>query len=135
MLHPLTAQGLSLADPAGSSVLIAAVNWLTGAMTGTIATIVATLGIATIGALMLTGRAPVKRGMTTIIGCFILLGASAIVTGLRGSSSGETRYAATPIPYPDRMPPPVVVPSPSISGYDPYAGASLPGVCGGGEPC
>lgn len=75
------------ADPAGSSVLVSAVNWLQGTLLGTIATVVAVIAVATVGFLMLTGRINWRYGATVILGCFILFGASSIVAGIRSTAA------------------------------------------------
>jgi type IV secretion system protein VirB2 len=77
----------SLADPAGSSVLIAAVDWLQGTLLGTIATTAAIIAVASVGFLMLTGRINWRYGATVIIGCFILFGAASIVAGIQSTAS------------------------------------------------
>ena len=75
------------ADPAGSGVLVSAVNWLQGTLLGTIATVVAVIAVATVGFLMLTGRINWRYGVTVIVGCFILFGASSIVAGIRSTAA------------------------------------------------
>jgi len=80
------AQG-SLADPAGSGVIVAAVRWLEGTLLGTIATVVAVIAVATVGLLMLTGRINWRYGATVILGCFILFGAASIVAGIQSTAS------------------------------------------------
>ncbi len=80
------AQG-SLADPAGSGVIVAAVRWLEGTLLGTIATVVAVIAVATVGLLMLTGRINWRYGATVIVGCFILFGAASIVAGIQSTAS------------------------------------------------
>ena len=79
------AQG-SLADPAGSGVLVAAVRWLEGTLLGTVATVVAVIAVASVGFLMLTGRINWRYGATVIIGCFILFGAASIVAGIQSAA-------------------------------------------------
>jgi type IV secretory pathway VirB2 component (pilin) len=113
----------SLADPIGSSPLVAAVAWLQGTLLGTIATTIAVIAVAWVGMLMLAGRVHFRRGVTVIIGCFILFGASSIAAGIRsaatdGGTSVETAQL-TPAPAPTFTPAPPVP-------YDPYAGASVP---------
>jgi type IV secretion system protein VirB2 len=81
------AQG-SLADPAGSGVLVSAVRWLQGTLLGTVATVVAVIAVAAIGFMMLTGRMNWRYGATVIIGCFILFGAASIVAGIQSASTG-----------------------------------------------
>ena len=77
----------SLSDPAGSGVLVSAVNWLQGTLLGTIATAVAVIAVASVGFLMLTGRINWRYGATVIIGCFILFGAASIVAGIQSTAS------------------------------------------------
>jgi type IV secretory pathway VirB2 component (pilin) len=116
----------SLADPPGSSVLVAAVSWLQGTLLGTVATTIAVIAIASVGLMMLSGRINLRYGATVILGSFILFGASSIVAGIR-STDGATidydAYAYTPPPPP---PPPPPVPTPPPANPDPYAGAAMP---------
>lgn len=74
-------------DPQGSGVLISAVNWLQGTLLGTIATVVAVIAVATVGFMMLTGRINWRYGVTVILGCFILFGASTIVAGIHSTAT------------------------------------------------
>ena len=78
---------MSLADPAGSGVIVAAVRWLEGTLLGTIATVVAVIAVASVGFLMLTGRINWRYGVTVILGCFILFGAASIVAGIQSTAS------------------------------------------------
>jgi type IV secretion system protein VirB2 len=77
----------TMADPAGSSVIVAAVRWLEGTLLGTIATVVAVIAVASVGLLMLTGRINWRYGATVILGCFILFGAASIVAGIQSTAS------------------------------------------------
>lgn len=77
----------SMADPAGSGVIVSAVRWLEGTLLGTIATVVAVIAVATVGLLMLTGRINWRYGATVILGCFILFGAASIVAGIQSTAS------------------------------------------------
>jgi type IV secretion system protein VirB2 len=83
---PLHAQE-ALGDPAGSSVLVSAVQWLQGTLLGTIATVVAVIAVAAVGFMMLTGRINWRYGATVILGCFILFGAASIVAGIQSTAS------------------------------------------------
>lgn len=76
------------ADPAGSSVIIDAVNWLQGTLLGTVATVVAVIAVAAVGFMMLTGRINWRHGAVVILGCFILFGAATIVGGIRSAAGG-----------------------------------------------
>lgn len=80
--HPALAQGTSI-DPEGSSPLIAALQWIEGTLLGNLATTAAVIAVAMVGFLMLTGRIEWRRGLTVVIGCFIIFGATAIVAGIR----------------------------------------------------
>ena len=77
----------SFADPQGSGVLVSAVNWLSGTLLGTIATVVAVIAVAAVGFMMLTGRINWRYGVTVILGCFILFGASSIVAGIHATAT------------------------------------------------
>ena len=77
----------SLADPAGSGVIVGAVQWLEGTLLGTVATVVAVIAVASVGLLMLTGRINWRYGATVILGCFILFGAASIVGGIRQTAT------------------------------------------------
>jgi len=117
----------SLSDPAGSSVLVAAVAWLQATLLGTVATTIAVIAIASVGLMMLAGRVNIRYGLTVIAGSFILFGASAIVAGIQSSLAGAGLAAAPPpspaIAAPPPAPPPV---PPQPANRDPYAGASVP---------
>jgi type IV secretion system protein VirB2 len=113
----------SLADPSGLGSLSAAVEWLQGIMLGTVATTVAVVAVAAVGFLMLAGRIDWRRGVTVIVGCFVLFGATSIVAGIRGVAGDGVEPPAIPANLP---PPPVAPPSPAPAApYDPYAGASV----------
>lgn len=75
-------------DPAGSSPLVAAMQWIEGTMLGNVATAAAVVAVAVVGFLMLTGRIEWRRGLVVVIGCFIIFGAVAIVTGIRSLAGG-----------------------------------------------
>jgi type IV secretion system protein VirB2 len=83
---PALAQG-SYSDPQGSGVLVSAVSWLQGTLLGTIATVAAVIAVATVGFMMLTGRINWRYGVTVILGCFILFGASSIVAGIHSTAA------------------------------------------------
>lgn len=77
----------SYSDPAGSGVLISAVNWLQGTLLGTIATVAAVAAVAAVGFMMLTGRINWRYGITVVLGCFILFGAASIVAGIHSTAT------------------------------------------------
>jgi type IV secretion system protein VirB2 len=76
------------ADPAGSSPLLASLEWVQGTLLGNLATTAAVIAVAVVGFLMLTGRIEWRRGLTVIIGTFVIFGASAIVAGIRSVATG-----------------------------------------------
>jgi type IV secretion system protein VirB2 len=82
-----SAQSASL-DPAGSNVILNAVDWLQGTLLGNVATALAVIAVGATGLMMLTGRIDWRRGATVILGCFIVFGAAAIVAGIRSISTG-----------------------------------------------
>ena len=88
LLAPFPAHAQALADPAGSGVIVGAVNWLQGTLLGTVATTVAVIAIAAVGFMMLTGRINWRHGAVVILGCFILFGAASIVAGIRSAATG-----------------------------------------------
>ena len=75
-------------DPAGSNVILNAVTWLQGTLLGNVATGLAVIAVGATGLLMLTGRVDWRRGVTVIVGCFIVFGAAAIVAGIRSVAAG-----------------------------------------------
>ena len=75
-------------DPAGASPLIGALNWIQGTLLGNLATTAAVIAVAACGFLMLTGRMDWRRGLTVVVGCFIIFGAVTIVAGIRAASQG-----------------------------------------------
>ena len=116
----------SLASPAGSNVIAAAVSWLQATLLGTVATTIAIIAVSSVGLMMLTGRVPVRQGLTVIGGCFILFGAPAIASGIQSSLSGGDLPAA-PVPTQlDGPPAPAPPEGYPVANQDPYAGASVP---------
>ena len=83
---PAFAQGS--ADPAGSSPLLAALNWVQGTLLGNLATTAAVIAVAIIGYLMLTGRFEWRRGLVVLVGIFVIFGAVTIVAGIRSLAGG-----------------------------------------------
>ena len=102
------------------SPLIEAAKWVEALLLGQVGTIVATLAVAWIGALLLQGRLALRTGLRVIMGCFVLFGAPIIAKGL----AGVTRGSPGGVVYLD--------PDWSLSkrsvpeGFDPYAGAATP---------
>ena len=87
LLSPSAAFAQAATDPAGSGPIVAALGWLQGTLLGNVATAVAVIAVAMVGFMMLTGRMNWRFGATVIVGCFVLFGASAIVTGIQTTAS------------------------------------------------
>ena len=81
-----TAALAQAADPAGSGPIVSALAWLQGTLLGNVATAVAVIAVAMVGFMMLTGRLNWRFGATVIVGCFVLFGASAIVSGIQSTA-------------------------------------------------
>ena len=76
------------ADPQGSGPIVNALNWMQGTLLGNVATTAAVIAVAVVGLMMLTGRMNWRFGATVIVGCFVLFGATAIVSGIRVAAVG-----------------------------------------------
>lgn len=84
---PQTAFAQAAANPQGSGPIVAALGWMQGTLLGNVATAVAVMAVAAVGFMMLTGRLNWRFGATVIIGCFILFGAGAIVSGIQSAAA------------------------------------------------
>lgn len=110
--------------PSDGGAIAEAANWMASVLTGGVGTIVAILAVATAGFAMLLGRVSVRDGARVVIGCFVLFGAPLIgreLLGLARWSSGPVAVETQP----DKQGS-TVVPTPTPTNRDPYAGASLP---------
>jgi type IV secretory pathway VirB2 component (pilin) len=118
-----------LTDPQGSSAILAATQWVSGTLLGTLATVIGVIAIAWVGLMMLSGHVDLRRGVSVVLGCFILFGAPTIVKGLRGFGDDALSGAyGAGVPRSNEVVTlPVLAPQPhpSPDSYDPYAGASL----------
>ncbi|HEV2532777.1 TrbC/VirB2 family protein [Phenylobacterium sp.] len=74
--------------PEGASPLVGALSWVQDTLLGNFATAAAVIAVAAVGFLMLTGRMDWRRGLTVVVGCFIIFGAAAIVAGIRSMATG-----------------------------------------------
>lgn len=81
------AQGV-VTDPAGSGPILGALDWVEGTLLGNLATTAAVIAVGAVGLMMLTGRIDWRRGLTVVLGAFILFGAVAIVAGMRSIAGG-----------------------------------------------
>ncbi len=78
---------MAQANPQGSGPIVSALGWLQGTLLGNVATSVAVIAVAMVGFMMLTGRLNWRLGATVIIGCFILFGSAAIVSGIQSTAA------------------------------------------------
>jgi type IV secretion system protein VirB2 len=107
-------------DPAPSSPILAAVQWIQGALLGTVATSVAVICVAGLGYQLLTGRIPVRRAVTVILGCFLLFGAPGIVAGLRSLTAPQLPSELTAIEPTALLVPPLEPSRPAPDPFNPY---------------
>lgn len=112
----------SLFDPVGEGSIQAAGVWLANLLTGSLATTLCIIAVATLGLLMLWGEVPVRRGVQVILGCFVLLSATTVAAALQDLGSDLAGNDQAPVPLVIEQAPPPPLPPAS---YDPYAGASL----------
>lgn len=113
----------SLADPAPASAINAAASWVTDLLFGPLATMIAVIAVAWVGFAMLSGRIDIRRGLSVLLGCFLLFGAKGIAEGLRRAAINDSAPPVASVP----PPPNFARPRPqenTVNGYDPYAGAS-----------
>jgi type IV secretory pathway VirB2 component (pilin) len=125
----LSLASAALSDPLAESPFLSASKWIEGTLLGSLATSVAVIAVATLGFMLLTGRASIRHGVTVIVGCFLLFGSAAIANGIRLALGGageravpaETSSGASPLEVVSAPAPP-----PPQAPYDPYAGAAVP---------
>ena len=101
-----------------------AVNWVSDLLFGPLATAIAVIAIACVGFSMLLGRINVRRGLSVVLGCFLLFGARATADGMRSIAGNDSLQSMSV------SPPPTVYPSAPLPGnnsnaFDPYAGTAI----------
>lgn len=111
----------SIASPAPNSALPSAIIWINDVLLGSLAVGLCVIAISLVGLLMLLGELPIRQGVRVVLGCFILVGAPEIATGLAVGWQSASTTASGPVAI---MPPEMRDPRPTAN-YDPYAGASL----------
>jgi type IV secretory pathway VirB2 component (pilin) len=115
----------------GGGAIGDALVWVESAMLGTTGTVVAIIAVAALGYGMLFGRTDIRRGVAVVLGCFILFGSHAIVSGIIGAVGQDGGGQAPPEPVAatlDFAPARPASPAPAEPGErpDPYAGAAVP---------
>jgi type IV secretory pathway VirB2 component (pilin) len=112
----------SLFEVSGGAPMAESARWIEGGMLGEIALGLCIIAVAFIGALMLTGRSPLREDMQVVVGCFVLPGAPVIAAGfVEGGSDVIETSESRPIAVQTENPRPDLPPA----NFDPYAGASL----------
>ena len=113
----------SLFEAGGGAPMVESARWVEGVMLGEIALGVCVIAVALFGALMLTGRLPLREGMRVVIGCFVLLGAPVIAAGI---VKGEIGMAAGfALRTGEAVQPKSLFPNPPPGNLDRDEGASL----------
>lgn len=99
-----------------------AVQWITASLLGSIALALCVLAVASVGLMMLAGRLPVRRGLSVVLGCFVLLGAPVIASAFVAGTQEAIEAPVPAVIERSDLPPRKDLPP---ANYDPYAGASL----------
>jgi type IV secretory pathway VirB2 component (pilin) len=126
MITTTTIQLASLTDPPPASAIAAASSWVSDLLFGPLANALAVIAMAWVGFAMLSGRVNIRRGLGVVLGCFLLFGARGIADSLGAVALSDelpTRLDAPPRPVFAKTGPPEGNPN----GFDPYAGAAVPG--------
>jgi type IV secretion system protein VirB2 len=124
MIFAIALQQASLADPPPTSAITSATDWISDTLFGSLATVIAIIAVAWLGFAMLSGRLDIKRGLSVILGCFLLFGAMAVANGLRSAAvnNGAQPIASAPTPPVFQS---TKADTGNTNGYDPYAGAAV----------
>ena len=100
----------SLFAPPPAPVIPAAAQWRSGTLLGTVAVSLCVIAVAFVGLALMSGRLAVRDGMRVALGCFILLGASAIAAGLESAANGSSaQVTSAPVFSPSPAPEQAVV--------------------------
>ncbi len=117
-------QQASLTDAPPVSAIGSATAWVSDLLFGPLATAIAIIAIACVGFFMLSGRIDIRRGLSVVVGCFLLFGARDIAEGLRSAALSDNVVMVSSVPPPPAFANPAPKP-PAPNGYDPYAGAAV----------
>lgn len=114
-----------MADFQSSDAIGGAVGWVSGTLSGSVATVIAVLAVGWLGLAMFQGRIELRKGAQIVFGCFMIFGATRIATGISGLIVGSSDSAAASPAVAMVAPLPLQAQAP-LQPYDPYAGAALP---------
>lgn len=125
MIIAVILQG-SLSDTPPVSAISTAADWVSNLLFGPLATAIAVIAIASIGIALMSGRVDVRRGLSVVLGCFLLFGAKGIADGLKSAAISDTLPTIASVPS---APVYAAVPSTgnNTNAFDPYAGAAVIG--------
>jgi type IV secretory pathway VirB2 component (pilin) len=112
----------SLFEVDGGTPMVESARWMAGMMLGEIALGVCVIAVAFIGALMLSGRLPLREGGRVVVGCFVLLGAPVIASGFLAVDSLTASVSPPSISFSSQAPERPELPK---ANYNPYAQASV----------
>lgn len=116
------AEQRSLFDSGSDAPIMQSAQWIERVMLGEVALGLCVIAVAVIGAVMLGGRIPVRKGSRIVLGLFVALGAPVIAGGFaRGIGGKMGIYPLRPITSEVENLRPNLPPA----YLDPYAGASL----------
>lgn len=123
MIIAVIPQG-SLSDAPPVSAIATAANWVSNLLFGPLATAIAIIAIASIGLALMSGRIELRRGLSILIGCFLLFGARGLADGLRSTATDNEKSVVSTAPPPPTFPNPKPSSS-NTNAFDPYAGAAV----------
>lgn len=111
-------------EPPPAGTLVNAINWVTEFLVGPLATSIAVITIIWIGFSMLKGHIDWRRGLSVLMGCFVIFSAQAMADGLHVSA---IKIVPQPVIIDTPLtPPPIAPPSTNqTNAFDPYAGAKM----------
>lgn len=123
MIIAVIPQG-SLSDAPPASAISTAADWVSNLLFGPLATAIAAIAIASIGLALMSGRIDLRRGLSVLIGCFLLFGARGLADGLRSAATDNEKFMVSTAPPPPSFPNPTPSSS-NTNAFDPYAGAAV----------
>jgi len=109
----------TLLSSSNSAPIATSMQWINDLLLGPLAVSLCVLAVAFFGAMMLTGRLRLYRGLRVVIGCFVLLGAPVIASGFMWASD-DRNEPLPPLPVESRESPRGDL---QPADYDPYSGA------------
>lgn len=103
--------------------LFRAVDWIASILTGSLALSIASIAVAWLGFVMLSGKLEIRRGLQTVFGCFLLFAAPQLAKSLFEISQNS---APRPMVIENNPTLPHSIIKSKSSRADPYAGAAMP---------